>query len=414
MKIIIPVLRLIVGLLFIFSGLVKANDPMGLSYKMQEFFEIWGIHQFNSWTLGLSVTMNAFEIVAGFALLLGWGPRLFTWLLLLMIVFFTFLTGYTYFTGAPKNCGCFGDCLPISSKESFLKDVVLLLMIGILFSQKHRIKSLLGNGASVGLITLVALGSLGLQWYALTYMPVVDCLPFKKGNNIREKMKMPANAVPDSTVITFVYKKGGEQVEFTADKFPADFSTTTYEFISRYDKVVRKGSNNEPPIKGFVLSGITDTDSTGYVLEQTNALLLFIEHFSKAGQGWKEPFGRIYSAASARNIPVFLVTAEPGKATAELAGTVFSGMRVFKCDYKVIETASRVPVTLYLLDKGTVMEKWSSPRFNKAIKTVSSMAGLPAEGLPVPENTETSDNPPPSDTTLSPARHESDTAANSK
>lgn len=106
MKIAVTVIRIIVGLLFVFSGLVKANDPLGLSYKMQEFFEIWNLHQFNSWTLLMSVLMNAFERIAGTALIVGWRIKLFSWLLLLLIVFFTFLTGYTYITGMPKNCGC--------------------------------------------------------------------------------------------------------------------------------------------------------------------------------------------------------------------------------------------------------------------------------------------------------------------
>src|SRR4051812_10290414 len=125
MKVLVNIARILVGVLFIFSGLIKANDPLGLSYKMQEFFELWGMDRFNSWTLTFSVLMNAFEIIAGFALLIGWRIRLFSWLLLLLILFFTFLTGYTYVTGKPTNCGCFGDCLVISSKTSFLKDVAL-------------------------------------------------------------------------------------------------------------------------------------------------------------------------------------------------------------------------------------------------------------------------------------------------
>src|SRR5437868_14624092 len=108
MKAAVTIARVIVGILFIFSGLIKANDPLGLSYKMQEFFEIWGTTGLNSWTLASSVLMNAFEIIAGFALLLGWRINLFSWLLLLLILFFTFLTGYTFVTGKPTNCGCFG------------------------------------------------------------------------------------------------------------------------------------------------------------------------------------------------------------------------------------------------------------------------------------------------------------------
>jgi uncharacterized membrane protein YphA (DoxX/SURF4 family) len=250
MKAAVTIIRIIVGLLFIFSGLVKANDPLGLSYKMQEFFEVWNIHGFNDWTLLMSILMNAFEIIAGFALLLGWRIKLFSWLLLILILFFTFLTGYTFITGLPKNCGCFGDCLPISSQTSFLKDVVLTIMIGFLFWQQKHIKPFLSKTLTTIKMVGVTILAFGFQWYTLNYMPVVDCMPFKKGNNIPEKMKMPANAIPDSTVITFVYEKAGKQVEFTADQFPADFSADTYKFISRYDKVIKKGKNNEPPIKG--------------------------------------------------------------------------------------------------------------------------------------------------------------------
>src|SRR3954447_17398554 len=99
MKVLISIVRMIVGVLFIFSGLVKANDPLGLSYKMQEFFEVWNFHWLDNFTLAFSILMIVFEIVAGVAVLLGWQMKLFSWLLLLLIVFFTFLTAYAYLSG---------------------------------------------------------------------------------------------------------------------------------------------------------------------------------------------------------------------------------------------------------------------------------------------------------------------------
>lgn len=359
MKAAVNIARVIVGLLFIFSGLVKANDPLGLSYKMQEFFELWGLHRFNSWTLLMSVLMNAFEIIAGFALLLGWRIKLFSWLLLLLIVFFTFLTGYTYVTGTPKNCGCFGDCLPITSKTSFLKDVALTILIGFLFWKQKFIKPILPGKANTVAMLGITIFSFGFQWYTLNYLPVVDCLPYKIGNNISEKMKMPANAVPDSTVITFVYKKDGKEVEFTTDKFPADFNKDTYQFVKRSDKVVRKGKNNEPPIKGFVLSGTTDADSTSFVLEQPYSVLLFCEKFSGIGAGWKKQFAEVYAAATGKGIPCFIITAEPRQASQVLAATSFKDVPVFKCDYKAIQTAARTELCIYLLKQGTVISKYS-------------------------------------------------------
>ena len=374
MKLTVNIVRVIVGLLFIFSGLVKANDPFGLSYKMQEYFEIWGIAQLNSYTLILSVLMNAFEIIAGFALLLGWRIRIFIWLLLLLILFFTFLTGYTVITGKPTNCGCFGDCLPITSTTSFLKDVALTILIGFLFWNRNIIKPLFSQKLNFFFMLLIFIFSFGFQWYVLNYLPVVDCLPYKKWNNIGEKMKIPYNAVPDSTVITFVYEKGGSKVEFTSDKFPKDFNIDNYKFIRRYDKVVRKGKNNEPPIKGFALSGSSNIDSTQIVLDQPHAILLFIETFSRPEKQWKPQFEKLYADALAKNIPVYLITARIGEAQQILYRSSLAGIPVFKSDFTAIRTAARVNPTIYYLKEGTIMGKWSFRNTGEVISILKSIS----------------------------------------
>lgn len=384
MKYLIQVIRILVGLLFIFSGLVKANDPMGLSYKMQEFFEVWGIHGYNDYTLALSVCMNAFEIIAGFALLLGWRIRLIIWLLLLLIIAFTFLTGYTYFTGKPKNCGCFGDCLPITAKTSFIKDVVLVFLIAFLLWKKNHLQPLFKNRVNTIAIFIITLFSIGLQWYALRYLPIVDCLPFKKGNSITDNIKMPTNAIPDSTVITFVYTKEGKDVEFTAENFPADFNKETYTNMRRYDKVVRAGKNNQPAIKGFQLSGETNIDSTQMILEEANVVLIFIENFKKATTGWHKKVATLQKAAIEKNINCYIITAEPAQAKLELAKAGINGIAVFKCDYKAIQTAARVNPTAYLLQKGVVVDKKGGTWISKLLPTISTIPTIPKTNLPVP------------------------------
>ena len=371
MKTAVNIARVIVGLLFIFSGLIKANDPLGLSYKMQEFFDLWGMNRFNSWTLLMSVLMNAFEIIAGFALLLGWRIKLFSWLLLLLIIFFTFLTGYAYFSGKFKNCGCFGDCIPIEAKTSFIKDLVLLVLIGFLFWERKWVKPLLKQRANdLTMFGITAL-SFGFQWYTLTYMPVLDCLPFKKGNNITEKMKIPVGAKPDSFVILFVYEKGGKKFEFAPAELPADLGT--YTFVSRKDKLIRKG-NAEPPIKGFTLSGSTDIDSTAIVLAQPNALLLFCEDFSVPVSKWENKFLPVYTAAWTKNIPVYMITTQPEKAKMNIAGKAFEGIPIFKCDYTAIRTAARTNPCLYVIKDGTILGKWSRHCFSAAKKIIDKTA----------------------------------------
>lgn len=374
MKTTLQFIRILVGLLFIFSGLVKANDPMGTAYKMEEYFEVWNtdlstssfffksfvtgiIHFLNNYTLVLSVLMNAFEILAGAALLLGWRMKFFGWLLLLLMIFFTLLTAYTYKTGRPTNCGCFGDCIKITPEYSFYKDILLsVLIVFLLFGRKHIKPWFSGRWGTVLMIGVGVL-SFGLQGYALKYLPPVDCLPFKKGNNLVEKMKIPAHAVSDSIVMTFVYEKKGERVEFTADQFPADFNDSIYHFINRYDKLIRKGKNNEPPIKGFSLSGITNTDSTLYILELPKALLLFEE--KPVFGNWEKHFKEIERAARQKNIPLFIVTASLD----EYLKSKTTTLPVLKCDFTAIRTAARACPTLYYLNSGTVREKWSYADF---------------------------------------------------
>lgn len=375
MKILFNISRIIVGLLFIFSGLVKANDPHGLSYKMQEFFELWGMSQFDSLTLTFSVLMNAFEIIAGFALLLGWKIKLFSWLLLLLILFFTFLTGYTYVTGKPTNCGCFGDCILITSKTSFLKDVVLTVLIGFIFWQRNKIRPLFSKKLSAILMILVSVISFGIQWYALTYLPLVDCLPYKKGNNIAEKMKIPAGSLPDSFAIRFVYEKGGKQFEFAPADLPADLDS--YNYVSRTDKLIRKG-NAEPPIRGFSLTGITDQDSTAIVLSQPYSVLLFCEDFTTPFSAWKDEFAKVYAAAKTKNIPVYAITSRREEAISNFAGTPFAGIPVFVCDYTAIRTAARTNPCVYLLKEGTVVDKQSYKRMDKILAGIKTLPEQPA------------------------------------
>jgi uncharacterized membrane protein YphA (DoxX/SURF4 family) len=252
MKVLINIIRIIVGILFIFSGLVKANDPMGLAYKMEEFFEAWHFPLMPYYvSIVLSFGMNVLEITAGIALLIGWQLKFTTRFLLALIVFFTFLTSYVLFSGKITNCGCFGDCIPLTPIQTFVKDIALLVMI-VLLTWKHSImKPLTGKGFGLISVAATVLLSFFLQWYVFRHLPLVDCLPYKKGNSILEQMKVPAGAVSDSFEIVYQYKKNNQLVEFDANHFPNDFDST-YEYVNRTTKLIRKG-NATPKIVDFTL-----------------------------------------------------------------------------------------------------------------------------------------------------------------
>jgi uncharacterized membrane protein YphA (DoxX/SURF4 family) len=373
MKFLLRISRVIVGVLFIFSGLVKANDPMGLSYKMQEFFEVWNIHWLDQYALVFSIGMIVFEIIAGVAVLLGWQMKLFSWLLLLLILFFSFLTGYAYLSGKIRECGCFGDCLPLTAGESFAKDLLLMMLILFLFANREKIKPYFNPVTNIALLIIGTVFSFSLQWYVLLHLPVLDCLPFKRGSNIPEKMKAAPGSVPDSTVISFVYNKDGKEIEFTSDKFPAGFDDS-YKFVKRYDKLIRKG-NAEPPIKDFVLSSSQGTDSTQAILDQKGyKLFLFIKTFDQPNPDWAKEFSVIYTYARSKNIPVYFISSDY-----ENVGNWLHKLGLdhetclLKCDATALKTAARVDPTLYLLKRGTILEKWSHADFDQAILEMNAL-----------------------------------------
>jgi uncharacterized membrane protein YphA (DoxX/SURF4 family) len=372
MKALLHIFRIVVGVLFIFSGLVKANDPLGLSYKMDEFFDVWGWHGLNSLTLAFSVLMIGFEIIAGVAVLLGWRMKLFSWLLLLLIIFFTFLTGYAVFSGKIKECGCFGDCIPLSAMQSFMKDLLLLILIGVIFMFRNSVLPLLNSRSSIVVLFFTAVFSFAFQWYVLVHLPVVDCLAYKKGNNIPEKMKVPAGAIADSTVITFVYNFKGKDTEFTADKFPDDFDDSTYKFVKRYDKLIRKG-NAETTIKDFTLQTVYGNDTTGAILAKPGyTLLLFVQNDYQRGN-WTGVLESIMAVASRKKVEGFLVTNIAISTLTIDPPQAFTVLTPLLCDATAIKTAARANPTLYLLKQGTVVDKWSYADFDRALLQIQQL-----------------------------------------
>ncbi len=373
MKIIITISRIVVGVLFIFSGLIKANDPLGLSYKMQEFFELWGLHSLNDFTLTVAVLMIAFEIIAGVAVLLGWQMRLFSWLLLLLTIFFTFLTGYALFSGKVKECGCFGDCIPFNAQQSFIKDLALLLLILLIFTNRNNIKNYLSASSALTILVIATIGSFAFQWYVLKHLPVVDCLPYKVGRNIPEQMKIPEGAIQDSTVITFVYEKQGKQVEFTADKFPDDFNDSLYLFVKRYDKLIRQG-NAVVAIKDFALNTVNGNDTTQAILNAPGySVLVFTKGINELHPSWFDEFKETYAGANSKKVPLYFITNDFNNISGWIRQAHINNVIILKCDYVAIKTAARADPTLYLLHQGNIVNKWSYADFNKANNVIKAL-----------------------------------------
>ena len=364
MKIAVTVIRVLTGLLFIFSGLVKAIDPLGLAYKMQEFFEVWAqnasltslMNALDHYAVGFSIFMITLEVVVGVALLLGWQKKLTVWILLLLMLFFTFLTSFVLFTGKIRACGCFGDCIPLTPIQTFTKDIILLVFaIFLLFSTRYirpvakpLINSLYVLAALI--LTLV------LQFYVMKHLPLVDCLPYKPGNNIVELSKMPANAVQPKYDFVFIYEKAGVKKEFPVTALP----DSTWSYVDRTQKLIQPGKNNVPLITDFSLTTEEGGDATASILNEPGEYyLFFMKELPKNSQQWVDDFKKLVADAATRNKKVYVVTAQKDASNAFLADHAIAVEGVLTCDVTTIKTAARAVPTLFLMKGPVVQGKWS-------------------------------------------------------
>lgn len=359
-------LRIAVGLLFIFSGVVKANDPMGLANKMTEFFEpsVWNMPWMIPYALPLSVLMIAFEIIAGVALLLGFMFRLFSLFLLLLNIFFTFLTAYVYYwdvimhSAKVRECGCFGDCIKISNAETFWKDVVLLAAALILFLFRNRIRPLLPKYPNTAIFVLSIFFAFGVQWWALEHLPFYDCMPYKVGNNIPEHMKLPPGSTPAEYQSTFIYKKDGQSKEFTQDNLP--WEDTTWVFEDRTDKLI-KPAVGEAAIKDFSVSDFEGNNYTDAILQDPGyTYLLFVKNPQKARTDNMDRLQRLMQDAKKNNIPFYVLSSGNKQATEDWKKKWnLSYAELYTLDGTANKTAVRTDPGLILIKAGTIMGKWS-------------------------------------------------------
>lgn len=369
MKTIVNVSRAIVGCLFIFSGLVKANDPLGLAYKMQEFFEVWAVSgffkglmlQLHENALPFSVFIIALEIILGLALLLAWKPKITSWLLFLLTIFFTFLTAYVLFSGKIKACGCFGDCIPLTPEQTFTKDIILLvLVLVILFNQKYLtpvFKPLVTN-----LLMLAGLlFAIFIQVYCLRNLPIMDCLPYKKGNDIKANMQVPKDAVMPKYDYNFTYEKAGQRKSFSMNELP----DSTWKFVDRQQVLVQEGKNYLPAISDFALSGTDGKDVTDSILSlKGKYFLLLVKELPENREKW---IGELKAFASKLPSPekLILVSGQPLQVMDYLKSNNIKIGAGYSCDATAIKTAARANPTMLVMNGSIIEDKISWSGFQK-------------------------------------------------
>ncbi len=371
MKVIVNIARVLTGILFIFSGLIKANDPRGLSYKMQEFFDVWSADPslktlmvwLDNYALPLSIIMITLEVIVGVGLLLGIKKKLFSTLLLILIIFFGFLTGYAVLSGKIATCGCFGDCIPLTALQSFIKDLILFALILLIFFERKHIVPFLKNGVNYTILLLCTIAILCLQWYVLQHMPLADCLPFKKGNNIIELSKVPANAVQEKKDYKFYFKKNEQEKEFSENNLP----DSTWQFVRREDIILQEAKNNNPVINDFELKTSIGNDSTEAILNTSKNYYLFLIKDTSNSNAWLSNFSSIVTLSKNKKRLLYIVTSQPQEAQQFFNIQHNFNVPVLSLDATALKTAARTSPELYLMRGAIVEDKWGRADLQNAI-----------------------------------------------
>ncbi|OJZ12266.1 BT_3928 family protein [Sphingobacterium sp. 40-24] len=368
--------RIFTGLLFIFSGFIKANDPTGFGYKLQEYFEVFHLTAFNEYATAMAVVICGFEILLGALLLLGVYANTVAWGLLLLILFFTFLTFYSAFFEVVTSCGCFGDAIPLTPWQSFSKDLVLLALILIIFFNRKQLRSIIKGSGNQFVATLItAIISLGIGVYTVNYLPFIDFLPYKVGNNLPSLMVLPEGKQGDvfEQIYTMKNKKTGETKKVNDKVYMADklWEDESWEIIGEPEsRLVKKGY--DIPIPDLLITDADGADHTQEIIANPYYNLVIVaKDLSSTNIDAIQKINQtaIQLTKDYNGLRVVLLTASPSKDAQYLSDKMQLIAEIFYADLIPLKSMVRANPGVLLLKGGNVVGKWHYNNFPDA-KTI--------------------------------------------
>ena len=368
--------RIFVGLLFIFSGLVKINDPLGFSYKLEEYFEVFHITFLNGFALSIAIILCALEIILGFALLIGVRGVKVAWGLLLLIIFFAFLTFYSAYFQVVQSCGCFGDAIPLTPWQSFSKDLFLLLLILVLFFNRRKILPLFTAKRGDQLLIASAVVAVGIGLYTYNFLPVIDFLPYNIGANILDEMKTPPGAKPDEYELTYHLKNkktGATKVMNNADYLKSNiWKDNDWTVLGNHEsRLVKRGYT--PKIRDLSISDAQGNDYTKDLLTNPFNNLIIVAYDLRHAD--EDAINNLNALAlnlhQNFNTRTALITSNSPQFAEAYAKQRHLVFELFYADDVPLKEMIRANPGVLLLKNGTVINKWhyhSMPNYDGLVK----------------------------------------------
>lgn len=358
MKILHLISRIIVGLVFMFSGFVKGIDPLGFAYRLEDYFQVWGTEWMAPAAVILSVLLSAMEFVLGFVILLNLKPKVSSWLLLGVMAFFTCLTFYDALENPVPDCGCFGDAIKLTNWQTFFKNVLLFVPTLILFSWRKKAADRCSNIKAYGIAGIVTALFIALCFYCYQHLPIIDFMDWKKGN----KMYTEADsALPVKYYVTYRNKATAEEKEFLLPNYPFNDSLwmSQWEFVNQRvdDPNLRYGADLQ--IVDLEGNDVTDliirTPGKNFILVSWD-----IEKANKQGLLDMDLFAR----QSIRDGYNFIVlTSSLPEEIDKISTELDLRLMFFQADDVTLKTMVRANPGLILMKDGVVIDKWSHNDF---------------------------------------------------
>ena len=357
----VPVLlhanRLLIGLVFVFSGFVKAVDPLGTVYKIEDYLMafggFWGGLTFMAFPAAL--LLIALELLIGLNLVFQVKFKWSSWLAFVFMLVMTPLTLYIAIYNPVTDCGCFGDALKISNWMTFSKNIVFFALTIILLIFHKQFKTLFLSRVETGFITVFLVLSFGFMVYNLMHLPIMDFRPYKIGVNIPDAMKIPHDAPVDVYEYNFVYKKNGERKTFSLTDLPDD----SWKFVSQETKLISEGY--KPPIHDLMILTADFEDVTDEVVchEGTTYLIIMYDLDKASEKGIEKVKAFIETKQKDLEVKVYALTASSSDDIKEFKNKHELSFPFYKTDPITLKTMIRANPGVMKLVDGTVKGKWN-------------------------------------------------------
>lgn len=355
MKLLRTLSRLLVGSLFIFSGFVKAIDPMGSTFKFKDYFLAFGMDSFVGLAFTLAIILSALEFCVGMLILFDVHKKRASWLALLFMLFFTPLTLILALTNPVSDCGCFGDALILNNWETFGKNIIILGFTFIVFFSRDKYKdrsSMLEQNLMLIFSLVIALGS---SLYSHRHLPLIDFRPYHIGANIREGMMIPDGAPADEFTSLFKYEKDGVIKEFNESNYP--WQDTTWKYVDVQQTKIKEGY--QPPIHDFSIANNAFGEITDDILDDTTyTFLLVSRNLKEAGIENQGKINQLASWTNNQGYNFICLTASSDDEISDFKIKQAASYDFYATDEIQLKTIVRSNPGLVLLQNGTILNKW--------------------------------------------------------